>query len=261
MEEVQVHDKRAKEHSIGKDDDYNTAKEDTYILEPICLTKRRVAAGNPSFNVEWGKRLPQKVTNQNTYHMIPDKFNSCEPEFLLREAYPKHVELFKEAEDAKKKTTARKPKAAKEKTKFTQPTKLQKPITNFFVQAKDSANQNAPLCENKLKENRSAHELHINSAISSDAVSNILKANSRINEYKKNQNSKLSATKSMQDRNSIVTPAVERSKRELFRKIFEESPCYRTDNVFKKGFQPNDSERKIHLQSTPVQVSSKVSKC
>ena len=197
--------KHAQQQDIDERDTSNTnkTKEDSCILEPIRLTKRRMAAGNPSFDVEWRKCTPNNVTSQEQYHMLPDTFNSCEPELLLREAYPKLVKEFQEAEDAKKKTKARKPKITGKK-RSSKPSKLQKSITKFFTQSKASAAQKVPFCENELSERAIMEELNTNSAVSIDVISNVIKANLKTSECKENQHCKPSRKKYMQERTSIL---------------------------------------------------------
>ena len=55
--------------------------------------------------------------------------------------------------------------------------------------------------------------------------------------------------------NILGTPAIEKTKRDLFRRVFEESPDLAIYSTFDKKQGLKECKENIPLQSTPLQVS------
>jgi hypothetical protein len=236
------------EEQLSEDKDNACGVKNTFILEPVFLTKRRIASGIPSFNVEWKKKLFYcGAENECPENMIPESYESCEPECLLIKSYPKLIELFEEEEGTKKKVKVRKPKAIKNIPKEN---KAQKPITEFFVQAKDSRRGcKETLCENKETTSemcsKKVHTISSQAVINKNTVKNILQ------EKKIDNNIRIA---NIMTEKVMVTPAVERTKRELLRKIFEESPDPTTCVSLNEKYDSSKPKENKPLQSTPKQV-------
>ena len=58
--------------------------------------------------------------------------------------------------------------------------------------------------------------------------------------------------------NILVTPAIEKTKRDLFRRVFEESPDLAIYSTFDKKQGLKECKENIPLQSTPLQVRCKL---
>ena len=223
------------------------AEETEFVFEPVSLTKRRVASGISCFNVLWKKtKVHCGTENACPENMIPESYESCEPECLLVKSYPNLVEQFEQVESAKKKTKIRKPKVKKN---VPNQTKAQKPITQFFVQAKESCRERKEtLSENKGSTKNMCSKNDVNSrslaVIDKNPLGNILQEK-KIDGNTHNSNASHKA---------IVTPAVERTKRELLRKIFEESPDPRNCFALNEKYDSSKFKENKPLQSTPIQV-------
>ena len=64
-------------------------------------------------------------------------------------------------------------------------------------------------------------------------------------------------TKTASKYNVNKTPAIEKAKRELMRKVFEESPDQRNTAPMYRTQDSSEGKENIPLQSTPIQVSRK----
>ena len=207
-----------------------------YLFNPVRLTKQRVIAGIPSFNVEWNRRI-SLGSKQAELFTIPECYESCEPEFLLLKTYPKLVESF--YDEKLMKTKKRKPKAAKS-SKIVKET-AQKPITEFFSEAKTSVLSIKSKQFSDAKTKKSAD----------NATSN---TNYHLNPLPSVHNE---GTKTASKYNVNKTPAIEKAKRELMRKVFEESPDQRNTAPMHRTQDSSEGKENMPLQSTPIQVSRK----
>ena len=210
-----------------------------FIFEPVCLTKRRVAASNPSYNVEW--KILSMFKEKNLHNdMMPDTYESCEPECLLIKAYPALVEKFLEVESSKKQKKIRKPKVTKKNSKVDS---VQKPITEFFSQGKN---------EQKVDTFLTKTNFNIIPKPEKEIIPN---TNCEPLPETKNDN-KTHILKTME--NILVTPAIKKTKRDLFRRVFEESPDLAIYSTFDTKQGLKECKENIPLQSTPLQVRYKL---
>ena len=210
-----------------------------YLFNPVRLTKQRVIAGIPSFNVEWNRRI-SLGSKQVELFTIPECYESCEPEFLLLKTYPKLVESF--YDEKLMKTKKRKPKAAKS-SKIVKET-AQKPITEFFSEAKTS------VLSIKSKQFCDTKDAKANSSDDSATSNTNYNLNPLPSVYNKD-------TKTASKYNVNKTPAIEKAKRELMRKVFEESPDQRNTDPMYRTQDSSEGKENMPLQSTPIQVSRK----
>ena len=210
-----------------------------YLFNPVRLTKQRIIAGIPSFNVEWNRRTSLGSKHAELF-TIPERYESCEPEFLLLKTYPKLVESFYDEKLTKTKKQKTKPAKNSKRVKET----AQKPITEFFSEAKTS------VLSIKSKQSSSTKHPKVNRS-DDNATSN---TNYNLNPLPSVHNE---CTKTTSKYNVNKTPAIEKAKRELMRKVFEESPDQRNTAPMYRTPDPSEGKENIPLQSTPIQVSKK----
>ena len=228
--EHQLHDDSKKERFMDSNG---------YLFDPVRLIKQRVAAGIPCYSVEWRRRKSVKYETSKPI-TIPEYYESCEPECLLLKSFAKLVEDFQSEKLMKQKK--RKPKAVK----VCKTTKeiTQKPITEFFSEAKTTL---MPSDTNRLPITK-VYGVIEDSKIKKNAVTNSKKTST----CKLNKNDNLKPSDNVKVNH---TPAIEKAKRELMRKVFEESPDQRNSAMISHTSFPSGGKENIPLQSTPIQVS------
>ena len=210
-----------------------------YLFDPVRLTKQRVAAGIPCYSVEWRRRESVKYETLKSI-TIPEYYESCEPECLLVKSFPKLVEYFQSEKLMKQKK--RKPKAVK--VSKTAKEISQKPITEFFSEVKTSL---MPSNTNRLPITK-VYGVIDDSKVNRDAIAN----------SEKTSNCNLNKNESLKASDNVkvnYTPAIEKAKRELMRKVFEESPDQRNSAMITQISFSSGGKENIPLQSTPIQVS------
>merc|ERR1712223_155472 len=123
----------------------------------------------------------------------------------------------------------------------------QKPITEFFSEAKTS------VLSIKSKQSSGTKDTEAKRSDDNATTSTNYNLNplpSVHNEY----------TKTASKYNVNKTPAIEKAKRELMRKVFEESPDQRNTAPMYRTTDPSEGKENIPLQSTPIQPDSKRNK-